>query len=263
MKKMPVPKGRVAEKPGGAPRLSQTREEIEEETGWSPDQQKRAMKVASVPAEKFKEMLEDAPKPATVTGFCDASYVVVRANWWTAKLEEPVRNARKKGGKREQGNRGVTLLAAQKVAESKRAKLLGLELEEPVRRKKGRPGKGNTALPLSPQAKMAASRRAKLLGLELEELDAYIDERKRADPREPASVAGAMRLDLQGSAVGVTVIRMVDRQRARNLNVRVTDDEAEMLRALAERKGLSGSDIVRQYIREAYAAEFPPKKTKR
>ena len=224
MKKMPVPKGRVAEKPGGAPRLSQTREEIEEETGWSPDQQKRAMKVASVPAEKFKEMLEDAPKPATVTGFCDASYVVVRANWWTAKLEEPVRNARKKGGKREQGNRGVTLLAAQKVAESKRAKLLGLELEE---------------------------------------LDAYIDERKRADPREPASVAGAMRLDLQGSAVGVTVIRMVDRQRARNLNVRVTDDEAEMLRALAERKGLSGSDIVRQYIREAYAAEFPPKKTKR
>jgi antitoxin component of RelBE/YafQ-DinJ toxin-antitoxin module len=56
---------------------------------------------------------------------------------------------------------------------------------------------------------------------------------------------------------------MVERQRTRMLNVRIDDNEAEMLRALAEREGLSASDIVRQYIRRAYAATFPPKKPKR
>ena len=42
----------------------------------------------------------------------------------------------------------------------------------------------------------------------------------------------------------------------------VTEEEANMLRALAERQGLSASDVLRQYIRNAYAKAFPPK-TKR
>jgi hypothetical protein len=67
LKQIPVKDGPPVRNPGSATRVTQTRKDIEEETGWSPDQQKRAMKVASVPAEKFKEMLEDAPKPATVT----------------------------------------------------------------------------------------------------------------------------------------------------------------------------------------------------
>ncbi len=37
------------------------------------------------------------------------------------------------------------------------------------------------------------------------------------------------------------------------LNVRVTDEEGEMLKALAEAQGLSASDVVRQMIRRAYA----------
>lgn len=52
-------------------------------------------------------------------------------------------------------------------------------------------------------------------------------------------------------------------ERTRMLNVRVTDDEAEMLRALAERAGLNVSDTIRQYIRRAYAEAFPPKKPKK
>jgi hypothetical protein len=47
------------------------------------------------------------------------------------------------------------------------------------------------------------------------------------------------------------------------VNVRMTDDEAEMLKALAEREGLSASDIVRQYIRKAHAKAFPLAKPKR
>jgi hypothetical protein len=61
--------------------------------------------------------------------FCDASYVVVRANWWTAKLEEPVRKGRKPGRKKNGLHEGP-IPAVQKKAESKRAKLLGLELED-------------------------------------------------------------------------------------------------------------------------------------
>jgi hypothetical protein len=56
---------------------------------------------------------------------------------------------------------------------------------------------------------------------------------------------------------------MVDRHRTRNLNVRIDDDEGRMLRALAEREGVSASDIVRQYIRRAFAEAFPPKKQKK
>jgi hypothetical protein len=56
---------------------------------------------------------------------------------------------------------------------------------------------------------------------------------------------------------------MVDRRRTLNLNIRIAEDEAEMLKALAERQGLSASDVVRQFIRRAYAEAVPPKKPKR
>jgi uncharacterized protein (DUF1778 family) len=54
---------------------------------------------------------------------------------------------------------------------------------------------------------------------------------------------------------------MVDREKM--LNVRIADDEDRMLRALAEHQGLTISDVIRQYIRRAFAEAFPPKKTKR
>jgi uncharacterized protein (DUF1778 family) len=56
---------------------------------------------------------------------------------------------------------------------------------------------------------------------------------------------------------------MVERSRERMVNVRMTDDEADMLKALAEHEGLSASDIVRQYIRRAFAKAFPQAKPKR
>jgi len=56
---------------------------------------------------------------------------------------------------------------------------------------------------------------------------------------------------------------MVDRTRTRTLNVRVTDEEGEMARALAERHGLTISDVIRQYIRRAFVEAFPPKKPKK
>lgn len=51
---------------------------------------------------------------------------------------------------------------------------------------------------------------------------------------------------------------MVDRTRA--VTVRLSVDELAMLQALAEKVGLSGSDVVRTQIREAYAAAFGDKK---
>ena len=43
------------------------------------------------------------------------------------------------------------------------------------------------------------------------------------------------------------------------LNIRVSDDEDRMLKALAvEHQGMSISDVVRQYIRRAFARPFPP-----
>ncbi len=47
------------------------------------------------------------------------------------------------------------------------------------------------------------------------------------------------------------------------VNVRLTDDEDRMLKALAEHQGLSVSDVLRQYIRRAFIEAFPPKNTKR
>jgi uncharacterized protein (DUF1778 family) len=54
---------------------------------------------------------------------------------------------------------------------------------------------------------------------------------------------------------------MVDR--TKTLTVRVAEDEDRMLKALAELHGMTASDIVRQYIRRAFAEAFPPKKAKR
>jgi uncharacterized protein (DUF1778 family) len=50
-------------------------------------------------------------------------------------------------------------------------------------------------------------------------------------------------------------------ERTKTINVRVTDDEDRMLKALAEHQGMSISDVIRQYIRKAFAEAFPPKKT--
>lgn len=47
---------------------------------------------------------------------------------------------------------------------------------------------------------------------------------------------------------------MVDRDK--NLNVRMSAEEAEMLLALAEKDGVSQSDFVRLFIRRAYAEAF-------
>jgi len=50
---------------------------------------------------------------------------------------------------------------------------------------------------------------------------------------------------------------MVDRDR--NLNVRASDEELDMLKEVARFMGLKQSDTVRQLIRQAYA-ELPKKK---
>lgn len=47
---------------------------------------------------------------------------------------------------------------------------------------------------------------------------------------------------------------MADRDRF--LTIRATQEEREMLHDLAEKVGLSGSDILRQYIRRAHAQAF-------
>jgi uncharacterized protein (DUF1778 family) len=52
-------------------------------------------------------------------------------------------------------------------------------------------------------------------------------------------------------------------ERDKMLNVRITDDEDRMLKALAEHTGMSISDVIRQYVRRAFAEAFPTKKTKR
>jgi uncharacterized protein (DUF1778 family) len=44
--------------------------------------------------------------------------------------------------------------------------------------------------------------------------------------------------------------------RPERINVRASSAEVQMLRALAERDGLSGSDFLRLYIRRAYAVAF-------
>ena len=59
---------------------------------------------------------------------------------------------------------------------------------------------------------------------------------------------------------------MAPLERDRSLRVRVSDEEQEMLQALADRRGVTVSDYIRLTAREAYRAEFgdkPPKKTKK
>jgi uncharacterized protein (DUF1778 family) len=52
-------------------------------------------------------------------------------------------------------------------------------------------------------------------------------------------------------------------ERNKTLNIRMTEDEDRMLKALAEHQGMNISDVVRQYIRRAFAEAFPPKPTKK
>jgi uncharacterized protein (DUF1778 family) len=52
-------------------------------------------------------------------------------------------------------------------------------------------------------------------------------------------------------------------ERDKTLNVRVTEDEDRMLKALAEHQGMSISDVIRQFIRRAFAEAFQPKRPKR
>jgi antitoxin component of RelBE/YafQ-DinJ toxin-antitoxin module len=43
----------------------------------------------------------------------------------------------------------------------------------------------------------------------------------------------------------------------------MTTEEKEMLAALAKHEGLTSSDVVRLFIRRAYAETFGPKKSKK
>ena len=53
---------------------------------------------------------------------------------------------------------------------------------------------------------------------------------------------------------------MVDREK--RINIRVSEQEAEMLAQLAEAEGLSQSDFLRVYIRRAHGERFTPKPAK-
>jgi len=50
---------------------------------------------------------------------------------------------------------------------------------------------------------------------------------------------------------------MVDREK--RINIRVSEQEAEMLAELAEAEGLSQSDFLRLYIRRVHSERFTPK----
>jgi hypothetical protein len=47
-------------------------------------------------------------------------------------------------------------------------------------------------------------------------------------------------------------------KRDQSLRVRISKDELAMLRALAERTGVSGSDLIRLSIRRAFDDAWPP-----
>jgi len=49
---------------------------------------------------------------------------------------------------------------------------------------------------------------------------------------------------------------MVERKRERVLNVRLTDEETEMVAALAEQDGLNVSDWIRRTIRTSFRKAF-------
>ncbi len=52
-------------------------------------------------------------------------------------------------------------------------------------------------------------------------------------------------------------------ERARVFQLRVTDEELAMMRALADDRGLTASDVVRLFVREAYRERFGDKKPKK
>jgi hypothetical protein len=54
---------------------------------------------------------------------------------------------------------------------------------------------------------------------------------------------------------------MVDR--ARRLSLKISDEEHAMLNALAERQGVSVSDVVRGWLREKYREAFGDARPKR
>lgn len=53
----------------------------------------------------------------------------------------------------------------------------------------------------------------------------------------------------------------MERKRDKQLNIRCTERELDMLAALAEADGLSVSDWVRQSIRKAYKRAFPSERS--
>lgn len=53
---------------------------------------------------------------------------------------------------------------------------------------------------------------------------------------------------------------MSGRRRQHNFNIRLSDEEYEMLRSLAESEGLTASDVVRQIVRKRYAVVFGQRK---
>jgi hypothetical protein len=56
---------------------------------------------------------------------------------------------------------------------------------------------------------------------------------------------------------------MAPLQRDVKFQIRMTDDEKQMLESIAERDGLTASDKVRQLIRKDYAATFGEEPAKR
>lgn len=56
---------------------------------------------------------------------------------------------------------------------------------------------------------------------------------------------------------------MANQERTERIALRLTPEESDVVAALAEASGLSVSDVVRQAIRQAYAAEFKKQKKKR
>jgi len=55
---------------------------------------------------------------------------------------------------------------------------------------------------------------------------------------------------------------MAERKRERVLNVRLADEETEMVAALAELDGLNVSDWIRRTIRTSFRKSFQPSKQK-
>ena len=49
-------------------------------------------------------------------------------------------------------------------------------------------------------------------------------------------------------------------ERDHNMNLRVSAEELAMLRAVADRAGLTASDYLRQYIRHSHAEHFGEKR---